>query len=210
MIKFSIKCWLSVVAMSLLSSVRADDQPLKAPSIRSGVYEQVMLGITEDGRVTGYYNEQQGEAVVKECAFFFSGNLKGENAELKVWQDLEQGISSGELHKVGDDVQLKAPHAPDYSGCGLVLLPEIENSGVKLSPISLRPWLEIRQVDVRKTWLFSTPARSKNHKNYLLRDDVVAVLGYQDDLAQVDYWHEGSLLSGWVLTEDVVPIVPSK
>src|SRR5262245_30572114 len=48
-----------------------------APPIHSGIYEGLMLAVAPDGAIQGSFREQQGEGVVKSCAFFLSGKLSG-------------------------------------------------------------------------------------------------------------------------------------
>ena len=48
--------------------------PAAAP-LRSGVYEELTLGVTADGGVTGAFFEERGTEPHFSCAFFFAGRI---------------------------------------------------------------------------------------------------------------------------------------
>lgn len=48
----------------------------------SGTYEGLSLAVDRDGRVTGYFREEQGVGVTKTCSFFLTG--KATSSEIKL------------------------------------------------------------------------------------------------------------------------------
>ncbi|MEQ4603857.1 MAG: hypothetical protein ABN489_15890, partial [Pseudomonas amygdali] len=55
-------------------------------ALHSGKYEQLMLAVTPDHQVEGYYSETRGEAF--SCAFYLQGKVEaGKGAAVSSWLD---------------------------------------------------------------------------------------------------------------------------
>jgi hypothetical protein len=155
----------------------------QAAKLESGVYENLMLAITHDGHLIGYFKEEQGEGVKKRCAFFLAGEVRDGDAELTTWSG---PALRGRITAQKDGVTLAIPKGREHPGCGLVLMPEVA-TGVALDRIAAAPWLDLRQVAVDRAYFFEDPQGNKRMRAYLVKGDVVGVLAEHGEWLKVEY-----------------------
>lgn len=161
----------------------------------SGVYENLLISVNVNDVVTGYYQEAQGEGVVKSCTFSFSGEAHSETATITVKSD--ESVT-GTIQPVNDGIHLKIPKARELPGCGLVLMPEIAD-GLNYDLIEKRSWRELRAISKEKAYFHSEPTSEKKQKSYLIKGDVVGVVEQEGEWLHVDYHsNSGKFLRRWI------------
>lgn len=161
----------------------------------AGIYEGLMVAVSPQGAITGHYVEEQGEGVVKRCAFSFSGQLSldGE-AAINSWSTVQL---PGRLQFDKDGVTLTLPEGRQHAGCGLVLLPQVA-TGLALDRVAPANWTELRAITVDKAPFFDAPKNAKPRRAYVVKGDVVGVLAEKDGWVQVEYPVKGKRVAGWL------------
>lgn len=161
----------------------------------AGLYEGLMLAVSPQGTVTGHYVEEQGEGVVKRCAFSLSGQLApGGEAAVSSWSNVQL---PGRLKFDKGGVTLTLPEGSQHAGCGLVLLPQIA-TGLALDLVAPAQWVELRTISVDKASFFENPQSPKPRRAYVVKGDVVGVLAEKDGWLQVEYPAKGKRVAGWL------------
>lgn len=196
----SIKLFSIVVALISVTSACAE-----ATHFEPGVYENLLLAVNKDGDVTGYYREEQGEGVVKSCAFSLQGAAKEGVAKIVAWGDKP---FTGELKAEADAINLKIEKGREIPGCGLVLMPEIA-SGLSFDLVAKAPWSELRAIANEKSYFYSEPSAAKLLKSYLVKGDVVGVVASQGEWLQIDYYSSsGKMSRRWIYARDTASFQP--
>ncbi len=164
--------------------------------LESGLYEGLMLAVSSEGKVTGYYQEEQGENPGKRCTFFFSGTTNEQGgAKIQSWSSRIKLL--GNITAQPDAIVVTIPKGREHDGCGLVLMPEIDQ-GLSLTRIAQVPWRELRTITATKVHLSKMPTDGAAQKAYLIRGDVVGVLQTKDQWVEVEYVASERRIKGWV------------
>lgn len=183
---------LSIITFALASMTNACAE---STTFEPGVYENLLLAVNSDGKVTGYYREAQGEGAVKTCAFKFKGEARGDVATILVG---ENESFPGEIQSETDGINLKIAKGRELPGCGLVLMPEIAD-GLSYDLITKASWSELRTITSEKSYFYSEPKVDKQLKSYLVKGDVVGVVKKEGDWLQIDYYSDsGKMTRRWI------------
>jgi len=172
--------------------------------LKSGIYEGLMLAVDAQGDVTGYFREAQGSGVTKTCSFFLSGREKGGQADVVTWS-LE--AFPGSLKPADDGVILRVENGRDHPGCASVLPPLISD-GMLLDLDSRADWTSLRRVTAKRSYLLKKPNDRRGARAYLVRGDIVGVLGRSGDWLHVEYAKERRRTGGWMRAADTAEIKP--
>jgi hypothetical protein len=181
-------------------------------ALRSGLYEELLVGVDASGRVTGSYHMEQGEGVVKTCAFTFSGQNRGGTAAIRA-HGSPRGVASvltGRLTAADDGgVVLSLPGARDLPGCGLVADPMMEDpDGMGLSRTGDGAWTELVEVRAARAALRPSPGAPAG-RAYVVKGDVVGVLERRDGAVRVVYpSYRASPSQGWVSAAELAQLAP--
>ena len=162
-----------------------------ADALHSGKYEQLMLAVTPEHQVEGFYAEELGEGVTRSCAFY----LKGKPEALTTWLD---DAYPGSLAPSSDGVTLTVEEGRQHPGCMSVLIPQIA-TGLNLSRTASKNWIGLVTVAADKAYLLKTPGAAVDKRPYIVKDDVVGVLAYKDGWAQVEFTNaKDHSFIGWI------------
>ena len=174
-----------------------------ADDLRPGRYEGLMLAIDRQGRVTGYFREDQGQGVVKSCQFFLSGRKRGVRADVLTWSTI---ALPGRLAMTVDGLLLKLPKGREHAGCGLVLPPQID-TGLTLDKIFDAGWQQLRRVAVERARLHPRPDADPG-RAFVVRGDVVGVLERQGDWLRVEHQSDSRSTRGWIRSIHTAALQP--
>ncbi|OUM04885.1 hypothetical protein BW686_23950 [Pseudomonas syringae] len=191
--KRSILQWLMTGALSLCAGAPAFAQDT---ALHSGKYEQLMLAVTPEHQVEGYYAEERGEDPPFSCAFYLKGNVEaGKDVAVFSWSD---GAYPGTLKPSPDGVTLTIEQGQQHSGCLNVLIPDIA-TGLDLTRTASKPWIGLVKVRADKAWLQKTPNAKATRGAYIVKGDVVGVLAFKDGAAQVEFINaDDRSFTGWI------------
>ena len=103
--------------MAALVGLLAAPPVAAAATVGSGLYEQLQLARTPDGRLVGRYWEERGGEPHFSCEFFFAGQLSADGrAEGVTWAD--DAVHQGRVRATPGGVEITAPGSSGYPGCG--------------------------------------------------------------------------------------------
>ncbi len=179
--------------------------PAFAAALHSGKYEGLMLAVTPEHQVEGFYAEAMGEGVTRTCTFFLQGKVDGAKASVSTWLD---AAYPGTVAASSDGVTLTVEKGREHPGCISVLMPEIA-TGLDLTQTAAKKWIGLVTVSTDKAFLQKTPDAKASHRAYVVKDDVVAVLAFKDGWAQVEFINgEGRSSKGWISQDQYARLAP--
>ncbi|AZE95899.1 hypothetical protein C4J96_3800 [Pseudomonas orientalis] len=172
-------------------------------ALQSGKYEGLMLAVTPQQQVEGFYLEAMGEGVTRGCSFF----LQGKPEALTTWHD---AAYPGSVAASADGVTLTVEQGRQHPGCINVLMPEIA-TGLDLSQTARKKWIALVTVAAEKAYLLKTPGAKATKRPYIVRNDVVGVLAFKDGWAQVEFINaDERSFTGWISQDQYARLVAPK
>ena len=160
-------------------------------ALQSGKYEGLMLAVTPQQQVEGFYSEAMGEGVTRGCSFF----LQGKPEALTTWRDVAY---PGSVAAAADGVTLTVEQGRQHPGCINVLMPDIA-TGLELSQTARKKWIGLVTVSAEKAYLLKTPGAKATKRPYIVKNDVVGVLAFKDGWAQVEFINaDERSFTGWI------------
>ena len=179
------------LAIGVLSLCAVGPALAGSAGLHSGKYEGLMLAVTPEHQVEGFYSEAMGEGVTRRCAFY----LQGKPEALTTWLDEAQ---PGSLAPSTDGVTLTVEEGRQHPGCLNVLMPEIA-TGLDLTQTASKQWIGLVTVSADKAYLLKTPGAKAAKRPYIVKRDVVGVLAFKDGWAQVEFINaDDRSFSGWI------------
>lgn len=179
------------LAIGVLSLCAVAPMCADATALHSGKYEGLMLAVTPEHQVEGYYAEEMGEGVTRNCAFY----LQGKPEALTTW--LDQAYP-GSVAPSSDGVTLTVEQGREHPGCLSVLMPEIA-TGLDLTQTASTEWIGLVTVTADKAPLLKTAGDTAGKHPYIVKDDVVGVLAFKEGWAQVEFTNaKDRTFTGWI------------
>ncbi len=164
-------------------------------ALHSGKYEGLMLAVTPEHQVEGYYAEALGEGVTRSCAFY----LQGKPEALTTWLD---EAYPGSVAASSDGVTLTVEKGRQHPGCLSVLMPEIA-TGLELTQTANTQWIGLVTVSADKAYLLKEPGADAANRPYIVKGDVVGVLAFKDGWAHVEFTNAKDHTStGWISQDE--------
>ena len=201
-VRTSLRAGLNFVALlAVCLSACAGES---APRFKSGYYEQLMIAVDAQGRLTGYFREDQGQGVVKSCAFYLSGKGTGGEIPVSTWSER---TFPGTLKAEKDGVRLKIEKGQDHPGCGLVLLPQIAQ-GLGFDRVADAKWSELRRISSPRAYFHAAPDATKVQKAFVVAGDVVGVVAEKGEWLEVEYRGAKATTKGWIPVNNTAKLVP--
>ncbi|MGY2374775.1 hypothetical protein ACW9IB_09725 [Pseudomonas sp. SDO524_S393] len=172
-------------------------------SLHSGKYEGLMLAVTPDHQVEGFYTEAMGEGVSRSCSFY----LQGKPGALTTWR---KDVFPGSVAASSDGVTLTVEQGRQHPGCLNVLMPEIA-TGLELSQTANKNWIGLVTVAADKAYLLKNPGTNTAKRPYIVKNDVVGVLAYKDGWAQVEFINaDDRSFTGWIKQDQYTRLAAPK
>ncbi|QHF46309.1 hypothetical protein PspS35_21870 [Pseudomonas sp. S35] len=195
MIRFLVAGVLSVCAVAPALAGSA--------ALHSGKYEGLMLAVTPEHQVEGFYAESMGEGVTRRCAFY----LQGTPGALTTWLD---EAYPGSVAPSSDGVTLTVQEGRQHPGCLNVLMPEIA-TGLDLTQTGNKQWIGLLTVRADKAYLQKTPGAKAAKRPYIVKNDVVGVLAFRDGWAQVEFINaDDRSFTGWISQDQYARLAAPK
>jgi len=188
------------LAMSVLSLCALVPALAGAAELHSGKYEGLMLAVTPEHQVEGYYAEELGEGVTRSCTFY----LQGQPEALTTWLDKAY---PGSVAASSDGVTLTVEQGREHPGCISVLMPEIA-TGLDLAQTASKQWIGLVTVTADKAYLLKKPGAEAAKRAYIVKDDVVGVLAFKDGWAKVEFTNaKDHTYTGWISQDQYARLV---
>lgn len=193
-LKFISVSALATAILSISSITLADTkQPFK-----SGVYEQVLLAVTPENTVEGYYFEENTSGPTIKCSFALYSETNKTNLSKIPVMTVSTDSFAGTLEKTVEGIKLTIPEE-DHPGCGMLIPPEIKDVGIEYSLTDKKDWIGLVTISSEKAYLRKTPDEKTKGKVYVVKDNTVAVIKYQGDWANVEFINsEAKSYKGWI------------
>lgn len=188
--------------------VQAFAAPSFAANVEAGRYDALMLAVTPDHQVEGYYLEELGEGVSRRCTFYLQGPVTdGKPAPITTWR---KQAFAGTLAASDYGVVLTVAQGRDHPGCMSVMAPQI-TSGLELGRIESKPWIGLVSVSADKAYLQKSAGAKATKRPYIVKNDVVGVLAYKDGWARVEYVNaDDRSFTGWIRQDQYSRLTPPK
>ncbi|MEX5594432.1 hypothetical protein [Pseudomonas orientalis] len=172
-------------------------------ALQSGKYEGLMLAVTPQQQVEGFYSEAMGEGVTRGCSFF----LQGKPEALTTWRE---AAYPGSVAAAADGVTLTVEQGRQHPGCINVLMPDIA-TGLELSRTARKKWIGLVTVSAEKAYLLKAPGAKATKRPYIVKDDVVGVLAFKDGWAQVEFINaDERSFTGWISQDQYAQLAAPK
>lgn len=176
--------------------------PSSAAAIVSGDYDGLLIGVDQQGVVTGYFESSTGAGKFS-CIFFISGKLNGNSARVDTWfpKDLDakqviRGVLEQVSHEKTPAIRLTLPE--EHGGCWNVQHFATDPASFTLSTAG--KWTSIRIVAAPKAYFYDAPASGKPRKAYAVPGNAVRVFESRDGWVKAEYVSEdGRATSGWLM-----------
>ncbi len=177
---------IGIVALCAVAPAFAE-----SAALHSGQYEELMLAVTPEHEVEGFYTQALGDGVTRSCKFY----LQGRPEALSTWLD---NSYPGSVSSSPDGVTLTVEQGRQHPGCMSVLMPEIA-TGLALTQTASKQWIGLVTVSADTAHLLTTPGASAAKRPYIVKGDVVGVLAFKDGWAQVEFTNaEDRAFIGWI------------
>jgi hypothetical protein len=170
-----------------------------------GYYDDMLIAYNPANEmITGYFESATGfdeetRSPRFTCIFYLEGRLENNEASLKTYYPAD---TSGDLIvgsiKVNAENSISIKLPEEHGGCWNVF--HFADSAVNFRLTTPEKWLEIRFVEARKTYFYSSSNENARSDSYLVRGDVVRI----DSIA--NEWVHGIFVGnketkGWLKTE---------
>jgi hypothetical protein len=127
---------------------------------------------------------------------------------VKAW-DFENKSLAGTLEPDDPDVDLSIPKAAEnFGGCGMAPAPDDPN-GTPLSQIRATSWTGLDQITAAKSYLHAAPDDGRQPRAYVVKGDVLGVLGTAPGWLHVEYVPPTNLtksVKGWIAASEAAPL----
>lgn len=190
----------SIIILTLLSgSIPA----AQISGLEPGSYDNAIIGFDSSNRiVTGYFSENSADdsRPLMRCEFYFSGQLTGSTAKLKIYQlTLPDKPTAGSLNvsKNGKSSSINLQLEEEQPGC-INIYPKAELAKTKLAIVLPAKWIEIRMAAERMVYFHKGASPETKTRKYIAKGDVVGVVEYKGDWGNVVYIGETKSTSGWI------------
>ncbi len=190
---------------------------VSAQSVVSGEYEDLVLAVSRDGVLTGYFNQGTGDDGRGNprfsCTFFMRGTSEGSGRyEVTTWHPaFPDEVIMGELILSESDgrrsVMLRL-HG-EHGGCWNVAPMLKDDEGVEFELTKEGKWESLRMVASARAYFHASANARSRQRSYVVKNDLVRVMRISDGWAEVAYVAPGGNASqGWLQDKDLYPIAP--
>lgn len=165
-------------------------------TLASGQYETLMLAVTPEHTVEGYYFEEMGMGVTRKCAFFLQGRVgSATKTPVTTWSG---PVFAGSVTPSSDGVTLVVERGTEHLGCMSVMYPDIDK-GLDLTRTASKHWIGLLTISADKAYLQKSMGGTATKGPYIVARNVVAVLAYKEGWAQVEYINaDAKSFIGWI------------
>ncbi|MEW4947440.1 MULTISPECIES: hypothetical protein [Pseudomonas] len=198
--------WPRLLLLGLMSA-SASSVSAGNVALTPGQYEGLMVAITPDHKVEGYFSEELGEGVSRRCAFYLQGQLD-DASPMRVTTWSHQAFP-GSVAATADGIELRVPKGQEHPGCGSVLGPMI-STGLALSRTASKHWIGLATVSAERAYLQKNRGEDGSRGPYIIKGDVVGLLAYQPGWAHVEFTGDDERSHiGWIRQDQINPLKPS-
>lgn len=188
-----IKTPLSIFTATLVALTVSQSISAAPPAFKSGKYEMMLIAVTPDKKVEGYYFEDTGQDVSRKCSFYLSGQADDANKiQVSTWTD--SSSFEGSLTPSNKEVVLNLPEMIQHPGCN-----SQPDEGSPLTLIKSSKWIGLLNITADKVYLQKKPDPKSKHSAYVVKGDVVGLIEDNGDWAYVEFINDQDrYFRGWI------------
>jgi hypothetical protein len=156
--------------------------------------------------ITGFYENHSGyddstQTFSFSCMFYLEGKLTDTAITVKTYYpaDKENDLIEGRL-VVKDEKQVSLKLPEEHGGCWNVQHLADEPVGFSLGEAKM--FIEIRYIDVEKSWFFSENREDTKEKSYLIKGDIIYIDKIESGWLHCKYQGKNTV-EGWIKAETV-------
>ena len=176
----------------------------------SGQFSSVMIGVDNDGKLTGYYENHTGwdnryNAPKYSCLFYISGTRRGDRYQISTWYPGDSEYIEGSLKFIGDrnNPMIRLKLDGEHGGCWNVAPLLKEGEGVEYNLTKRGNWNSIRVVSADKAFFYSSPNSRNKRKAYVIKNDVLRVLKTRAGWVKAEFGNGRRITRGWIKSSDL-------
>ncbi|WP_133158599.1 hypothetical protein [Mixta theicola] len=171
---------------------------------QSGIYEALMIAVTPQHEVKGFYHQPPEDNANQRCAFWFYGRLDTKNAApITSWS---MQTLTGDFRFQHKQIELTLPHGQQHTGCMNHLRPEIE-TGESWSLTRQTNWIDLVTIRTDKAHLYRKSNSQAQHRGYVIKGDTLGLIQRGAEWSQVEYVSDaGNTLLAWIKNSDYVSL----
>jgi hypothetical protein len=184
----------------------------------SGDYGELLLGVDNNGVVTGYYSSSTGARQEFSCIFYLRGKLQGDTADIVTWFPEDKERIRGRLRFVDEhgkpsvNVKLESEHG----GCWNVNSAFDEEGGSTLALDKRGNWLSVRVVSADRAYFHNSPNTRTKRKVYIVTGDGVRIFKAQNGWVEAEFHgncidvgcEKRKITRGWLKESDLFSSEP--
>jgi hypothetical protein len=139
--------------------------------------------------------------IYRSCAVLFIGKINGSGtASVDFYNspDLKL-VTTGDIAFDADKVTVTAKSGEGYCNDILNL-----TDGLEMDFAKSRPYIGCRAVNEEKVYLYSSPVDSSKTKMYLLKGDIIMILGIKENWVEIEYIGK-RIIDGWIRKSELSP-----
>jgi hypothetical protein len=177
-------------------------------SVASGQYGALSLAFDPTTKIlTGYFEDQTGwdeatKAPRFSCVFYIKGVVTGKKCQVTTYypDDKIGDTIVGEMELINDQtVSIKLP--ADHGGCWNVQ--HFADEPVSFTLINRSESIQIRYVTQNKAYFYSSKAKHKRLKLFVVKNDFVCVEKTEGSWAYCSFYGDKKVTKGWMKTADL-------
>jgi hypothetical protein len=206
-----LKLIFSLMVLALASGLAAGQ------SIVSGEYEDLVIGVSKDEGLTGYFSQGTGDDGRGNprftCTFLIKGNSDdGGRYEIKTWHPaFPEDVVAGEmtLSQAEGRTAVTLRLFGEHGGCWNVAPMLKEDEGVEFELTKRGDWDTIRMISASRSYFHASADAKSRGRSYVVKNDPVRVLRASGDFVEAIFVASGGKTSqGWLPAKDLYPMEP--
>lgn len=177
-----------------------------AAPIVSGNYDGLLVGIDQQGILTGYFESSTGNGQFS-CIFFVSGKLDNLKIRIDSWFPADRDpneVIKGTIEALPENGKpaIRVTLKEEHGGCWNVQHFASEPASFKLTEEGV--WQAVRVVAVKKAYFYDDELGARPRKAYVVQGNALRVFAWRSGRAQVEYVNsEGKRTRGWISERDL-------
>lgn len=186
----------------------------------SGKYDELLIGVSENGELTGYYSTSTGGGQFT-CIFYIRGRLRNDAADITTWFPESKEQIRGKLEfaeedgKPGVNIKLESEHGGCWNASPLKFA---EETGGTIALEQAGDWQMVRVVSAPKAYFCASPNRAAKQKTFVVKGDGVRIFKTRNGWVEAEFENycidarclKSKTTRGWLKESDLFSSEPPK
>ncbi|WP_296002282.1 hypothetical protein [Rugamonas sp.] len=177
-----------------------------AAPINSGDYGGLLIGVDQQGTLTGYFESSTKNGQFS-CIFFVSGKIGAPMVHVDTWfpadrdpKEVIAGTIEADAETGGNAIRVALKE--EHGGCWNVQHFASEPASFRLTEVGT--WQAIRVVSAKKAYFYEDSMGARPRKAYVVQGNALRVFEQQSGRVRVEYVSpENKRTRGWISERDL-------